>query len=139
MSEMLIAVIAREIMGRPDAHLISVTFLDVEPDGFDGIKVKLADVPLVTRGKNVGQPNWRRATNYQTRLISRIDFDLACEEWSARTGTCIACAGDGRRFRWWRSDEGTVFWPCTACNATGSADGKTISATRNESMLEATS
>lgn len=132
----MITTVAKEIMGRPDAHLAKLEALDDEHDGFDGVRIELVDAPLVTAGPNIGRPNWKKATNRQVRLISNDTLAAAADAWSERTGLCSTCTGEGRTFNSWHRDEGSTFKPCRSCNGTGSADGVTVSATRNTVMFE---
>lgn len=130
-------ILALEIMERPGAHVSVIEFLDEKRDGFDGIRVEVVDAPLITRGKRAGRPNYRMATNEQTRLISRVALESAADRWVERTGLCYACVGDGRQFMRWAVDEGTTYRPCPECNGTGTADGITISAARQTEMFVA--
>jgi hypothetical protein len=130
-------ILAREALGRPDAHVASVESLNEDDDGFDGVRVVLMDAPALTRGPRKGQPNWRSATNRQVRLLSREQIESGAERWSERTGLCVSCVGDGRSFSGWRLGEGSRFVPCKTCNGTGSADGVSIALSRDLTLFEA--
>ena len=139
MNGRMTGILAKEIMGRPDAHVASFEWLDEERDGIDGTRVVLLDAPLVTKGKNAGRPNWRKATNRQVRILPHALLESAAEEWSQRTGLCTSCVGDGRSLHRWHHTEGTFWTPCRKCNGTGSRDGETIAETRRTEMWEANS
>jgi hypothetical protein len=119
----LIGILACEAMGRPDAQMASIEMLDLEHDGFDGVRVEIADVPPCKTGPRRGRPNWRRATNRQVRLLSSADLDELAAAWGERTGNCVPCTGSGQQFVSWHHIEGTTYRPCTACAGTGRREG----------------
>ena len=119
----LIDILAREAMGRPDAHVASMTMLTLDRDGFDGVRVEVADVVPCKTGPRKGQPNWRRATNRPVRLLSNTELDQLAAAWGERTGNCVPCTGSGRQFVRWDHIEGTTWRPCTACAGSGRREG----------------
>lgn len=119
----LIDILAREAMGRPDAHVASMTMLTLDRDGFDGVRVEVVDVVPCKTGPRKGQPNWRSATNRQARLLSHTELDQLAAAWGERTGHCVPCAGSGRQFVRWHHIDGTTWRPCTACDGSGRREG----------------
>lgn len=115
----LIGILACEEMGRPDAHMASIEMLNLERDGFDGVRVEICDVPPCKTGPRKDRPNWRRATNRQVRLLSSAELDQLAKAWGERTGNCVPCTGTGEQFVRWHHIEGTTMRPCTACDGTG--------------------
>ena len=132
----MVGTVAKFLMERPDAHVASISVLTLKDDGFDGYKAEVADVRPCKSGPRKGKPNWRKAENRRALLISDAAMQAEAAAWRDRTGLCPACMGDGRRFAGWHYIEGTKWQPCPHCNATGSADGATVSPLRSTVMHE---
>ena len=88
----------------------------VEPDAF----LVTGGVPrLITRGTRKGQKKWE---GKGTMVVVTKD-EIAAEKtrFTAETGNCAECGGDGRAFASWHYQEGTKYKPCPHCNGTGNA------------------
>lgn len=125
---------ARTLLGMPDswriasltAHSHDGNHARISPK--DVIEVRGGVFPLKTRGKNAGQPNWKKPEPGTKRSAY---FTLAAhqeflEKWEAETGKCSTCFGTTQEWAGWSVKEGTKYRPCTRCGATGKPPQKEI-------------
>lgn len=75
---------------------------------------------LFTRGKNKGRPNPKKRTDVCEIAVSRSDLDAIKAEWSATTGKCAECYGDGETVAS-IGVSGKTYRDCKRCGATGLA------------------
>jgi hypothetical protein len=87
-------------------------------------EVRGAVVPLLTRGKRKGQPDWkaRDRSTERTAYIPVAEHDAWVEGWRRRTGLCTGCLGKREVFAAWSKADGTKYMTCPDCGGTGKAD-----------------
>jgi hypothetical protein len=83
-----------------------------------------AVAPVKARGKHRGRRDWGRMdkTTIRTVNIPAAEHRAWVEGWSASTGKCPGCVGEGDVFASWSRAEGTKTRPCGACGGTGKAE-----------------
>lgn len=118
----LLEIQAREKLGMaPEWEFFRIQCMP--PGGTETIYYAItgAIAPAITRGPRKGQRNWARKIKSTVRMvpITPEQHERWLAEWSARTGNCPKCAGDGKLFVRWNVVEGTTFKPCPDCNGTG--------------------
>lgn len=80
--------------------------------------------PLVTKGKRMGEPAWRRPEpgTKQTLYITPLEHSAWLLAWEKRTGSCSKCfKHPGQEFESWNHLTGTHYRTCTRCQGTGQA------------------
>lgn len=70
---------------------------------------------LFAKGKNAGKPNPAKYTDKRELVITRADLDAVKAKWSAETGKCSACYGEGRVSTGWSKETGRTYRACRAC------------------------
>lgn len=76
--------------------------------------------PLLTRGKRKGRPNYRKATERQTFVVSVAHSELWESEYEEKTGKCRQCRGKGMELVSINFVKGiTSHRECSRCRGTG--------------------
>jgi hypothetical protein len=77
----------------------------------------------ITRGLRKGEPNWKKRDRATERELFATfsQLDAVRDQWERDTGKCASCGGDGQESAGWIRRTGTLYRPCTRCNATGKA------------------
>lgn len=70
-------------------------------------------------GKNKGKPNPKLRTDVRELVISRDDMKAIKAKWSAETGLCAPCFGEGVRTVSISTEHGRKTRPCADCNGNG--------------------
>jgi hypothetical protein len=80
-----------------------------------------AVAPLLTRGKNKGQPNWRTMDRDTVSrvVLSESERHEYCAAWERETGKCSECVGTGEVSNGWSREHGARYKTCPKCNGTG--------------------
>ena len=79
-----------------------------------------ARCPLLTRGKRKGRPNYRKATEKQTFIVTVAEADRWESEYEETTGNCRECRGDRRVVARIDFVNGTKdYRACVSCKGTG--------------------
>lgn len=72
---------------------------------------------LLKSGPRKGKKTWRgKGTSV---VVTRAEVDAEAARYSAETGNCAECYGEGQVFASWHHIDGTKYHPCKACGATG--------------------
>ena len=69
-------------------------------------------------GPRKGQPNWSKATDKRSLVITFKDLDAFTEKWSKETGLCSKCTGNGKTIASCGVN-GTTYRSCSDCAGTG--------------------
>lgn len=96
---------------------------------FDGrwhgyYELKGAIVPLLTRGKNKGRPNWRKVGKDWPATTIKIGHALHedwLKSWEQRIGKCCKCIGEGKTLKYANVSGERTYRDCKACEGTGKA------------------
>ena len=70
-----------------------------------------------TRGPKKGRKNWAKE-NRQSEMhlpLTRKELSAFLEKWSAETGLCHHCHGNGTSWYKWSAAEGTEYKTCRHC------------------------
>lgn len=114
----LLEIQAREKLGMP-AEWKVYQWQCMPPTSEPCIYVRV--VGAVAPLKRNGFPNWRKrdkATDKEAAIT--IEAHKAwCKEWSAKTGNCSACAGEGKLMVRCGVNIQTEYRPCPDCQGTG--------------------
>ena len=83
------------------------------------VKYKGSVYPPKTRGKNKGQPNWRKPDpEWKRELVVTKDMRAAWEaHWESQTGLCFQCKGTRYEFARWTKRDGSYYRHCKKCSA----------------------
>lgn len=82
---------------------------------------------LIARGPRKGQPNWNACDKAldRTFIVSHDDGQVWEQEWSAKTGKCARCTGEGKVMK--RIDfvaNHVDYDSCPQCDGTGAHHAK---------------
>lgn len=80
--------------------------------------------PKVTKGKRMGEPNWRRPESgtEKTIYITPKKHSEWLLDWEKATGSCCKCyKHPGQEFAAWNHLTGTTYRTCSRCHGTGKA------------------
>lgn len=124
MIEYPIEVLAREKSGQgPNWRVYRWEYLRE----FHGCRLTGAVAPLLTRGPNAGQPNWRKLDKATERTIGITDAERDAHEirWERETWQCADCVGVGTQpHSCSKQPDGTYVKTrrdCAKCGGTGKA------------------
>jgi hypothetical protein len=79
--------------------------------------VRGAVVPLKTRGKNKGHPDWKNmeSATARTLYIKPDEHWPWLMDYEARTGQCFNCQGTGEEVAGWSVTKGVKHRTCSRC------------------------
>lgn len=83
-----------------------------------------AVAPPITRGKNKGQPNWKKLdkATEQTVQVTSAEKDARREKWEQETGLCSSCLNTGAERYGWSQAQGVLYRDCTRCDRKQQSD-----------------
>lgn len=96
------------------------------PQETELVQVTGAVVPMKTRGKHKGRPNWDKKdpTTIRTVYITLKDHAEWVKKWERDTGLCARCEGTREEFAGWSKEAGLKKRPCSKCSATGKSNNQ---------------
>lgn len=102
------------------------------PQPTELVQVTGAVVPLKTRGKHAGRPDWNKKdkSTIRTVYITLKDHAEWVKEWERKTGLCANCEGSGEEWAGWSVAEGSKKRPCAKCGATGKSNDSSADTAR---------
>lgn len=102
-----------------------------DPEGFAFFKfTALADgtilmvggkYRLLKSGKRKGERTWNGCGGEQTIAVAPSEVKQEEERYSAETGKCSRCLGEGKTFASWSATDGVKHRACSACSGSGEA------------------
>lgn len=118
---------AREKVGMgADWKIFRMECLPHHPQPTELVSAVGAVVPLATRGKRKGRPDWNKMdkSTVRTAYITLKEHAEWIGQWEKRTGKCSQCEGSGQEFAGCSVERGTWTRPCAKCGATGKSNIK---------------
>lgn len=84
-----------------------------------GFLMKGGIPPLIKSGKRAGEPNWSKATDQRSFLVTFRELDEFVARWEIETGRCSKCQGSGEEVCGWSRDHGAQHRCCSKCSGSG--------------------
>jgi hypothetical protein len=94
------------------------------PDGtFDHTQLTGAKCPVIQTGKRKGRPNFKQKVpgSRRTFLVPDSEYPHIEAKWSATTGKCSTCLGEGKTVAGVSVADGTKYLECRQCKGSGKA------------------
>lgn len=74
---------------------------------------------ILTKGPRKGRKTWDGAGT--AVVVTKDEVEAEAARYTAETGNCATCYGEGKVFASWHHIEGTTYRECNVCTGTGKA------------------